>query len=71
VAEDFCPAGSIGDGAAVKNATAESPAMPPSLVFGYVVLAALIVFVLALLLLEYLDEGELLREVDYLIDRFA
>ncbi len=55
----------------MKNATAESPAMPPSLVFGYVVLAALIAFVLALLLLEYLDEGDLLREVDYLIDRLA
>jgi hypothetical protein len=55
----------------MKNATAESPAMPPSLVLGYVVLSALIAFVLALLLLEYLDEGDLLREVDYLIDRLA
>jgi hypothetical protein len=55
----------------MKNATAESPSMQPSLMAGYVVLAALVTFVLALLILEYLDEGELLREVDYLIDRLA
>jgi hypothetical protein len=55
----------------MRQATTESPSLPPKLVFGYVVLAVLILFVLGLLLLEYLDEGELLREVDYLIDRFA